>query len=255
MIPSFQKLYSICCHYKVLAQFPVLYNVNVVSWYHLSESQNHSVRVYYIWKKGFPGLLMHVLFVPSRWEMPGLWQGWSTWRWHPGDEWPIAVRFAQGFLKAGRGLLPHSYSSWEGHYEHLALGDIQSFFTGGKTGWCRGKWSPGVGSISNKLWEGTPEPPPLLSQNSPGSGARWCLPALLLLRLNPMDCSTPAFPVLHHLLEPAQPHVHQAGDAIQPSHPLSSPSPPFNFSQHQGLFQWAAQVAKVLELQLQHQSF
>ena len=55
---------------------------------------------------------------------------------------------------------------------------------------------------------------------------------------------TAGFPVLHHLLEPAQPHVHQAGDAVQPSHPLSSPSPAFNFSQHQGLFQWAAQVAK-----------
>ena len=74
-----------------------------------------------------------------------------------------------------------------------------------------------------------------------------------------MDCSTPGFPVYHQLLEPAQTHVHWVGDAIQPSHPLSSPSPPaFNLSQHQGLFQWVSsldQVAKVLELQLQHQSF
>ena len=55
---------------------------------------------------------------------------------------------------------------------------------------------------------------------------------------NPMDCSTPGFPVHHQLLELAQTHVHQVGDAIQPSHPLSSPSPPaFNLSQHQGLFQ------------------
>ena len=51
-----------------------------------------------------------------------------------------------------------------------------------------------------------------------------------------MDCSTPGFPVLHHLPELAQTHVHRIGDAIQPSHPLSSPPPPaFNLSQHQGL--------------------
>ena len=56
---------------------------------------------------------------------------------------------------------------------------------------------------------------------------------------NPMDCSTPGFPVLHQLLELAQTHDHWVSDAIQPSHPLSSPSPPvFNFSQHQSLFQW-----------------
>ena len=75
----------------------------------------------------------------------------------------------------------------------------------------------------------------------------------------PMDCSTPGFPVLHHLPEPAQIHIHWVSDAIQPSRPLSSPSSPaFNLSQHQGLFQWVGslhQVAKVLELQLQRQSF
>ena len=58
---------------------------------------------------------------------------------------------------------------------------------------------------------------------------------------------------------PTQTHVHWVSDAIQPSHPLSSPSPPtFNLSQYQGLFQWVSsshQVAKVLEFQLQHQSF
>ena len=73
-----------------------------------------------------------------------------------------------------------------------------------------------------------------------------------------IDCSTPGFPVLHHLLELAQTHVHWVGDVIQPSHPLSSPSPTaFNLSQHQGLFQWVGslhQVAKVLALQPQHQS-
>ena len=66
---------------------------------------------------------------------------------------------------------------------------------------------------------------------------------------NPMDCSTPSFPVLHHLLELAQTHVHRVGDAIQPSHPLSSPSSPaFSLSQHQGLFQWVGflhQVGKI----------
>ena len=55
---------------------------------------------------------------------------------------------------------------------------------------------------------------------------------------NPMDCSTPGFLVHHQLSKPTQTHVHHVGDAIQPSHPLSSASPPtFNLSQHQGLFQ------------------
>ena len=72
---------------------------------------------------------------------------------------------------------------------------------------------------------------------------------------NPMDCIMPGFPVHHQLPELAQTHIHWVGDAIQPSHPLSSPSPPtFNLSQHQSLFQWVSsspQVAKVLEFQLQ----
>ena len=76
---------------------------------------------------------------------------------------------------------------------------------------------------------------------------------------DPMDCSTPGFPVLHHLLELTQTHVHRVGDAIQPFHPLSSPSASaFNLSQQQGLSQWVSslhQVAKVLEFQLQHHSF
>ena len=55
---------------------------------------------------------------------------------------------------------------------------------------------------------------------------------------DPMDCTTPGFPIHHQLLEPIQTHVHQVSDAIQPSHLLSSPSPPtFNRSHHQGLFQ------------------
>ena len=79
------------------------------------------------------------------------------------------------------------------------------------------------------------------------------------LFVTPMDCSTPGLPVHHQLPEFTQTHVHWVGDAIQPSHPLLSPSPPtFNLSQHQGLFKWVSpshQVAKVLEFQLQHQSF
>ena len=76
---------------------------------------------------------------------------------------------------------------------------------------------------------------------------------------DPMDCSTPGFPVHHQLPELTQIHVHWVGNAIQPPHLLSSPSPPaFNLSQHQGLFKWVSslhQLAKVLEFQLQHQSF
>ena len=76
---------------------------------------------------------------------------------------------------------------------------------------------------------------------------------------HPMNHSMPGLPVHHQLPEFTQTHVHWVGDAIQPSHPLSSPSPPApNLSQHQSLFQWvnsSHEVAKVLEFQLQHQSF
>ena len=79
-----------------------------------------------------------------------------------------------------------------------------------------------------------------------------------LILCDPMTRSTPGLPVHHQLPEFTQTHVHHIGDATQSSHPLLSPSPPaFNLSQHQGLFQWVTshQVAKVLELQLQQQSF
>ena len=98
---------------------------------------------------------------------------------------------------------------------------------------------------------------------------QFCLIYLLLCMLssvqssptlcNPMNHSTPGLPIHHQLLKYTQTHVHRVGDAIQPSHPLSSPSPPApNPSQPQGLFQWlnsSHEVAKVLEFQLQHQSF
>ena len=77
--------------------------------------------------------------------------------------------------------------------------------------------------------------------------------------LQPHEPCTPGLPVHHQLLEFNQTHVHRVSDAIQPSHPLSSPSPPaLNISQCQGLFKWVSsshQVGKVLESQLQHQSY
>ena len=76
---------------------------------------------------------------------------------------------------------------------------------------------------------------------------------------DPMNCSTPGLPVHHQLPECTQTHVRRVSDAIQPSHPLSSASPPApNPSQHQSLFQWvnsSHEVAKVLEFQLEHHSF
>ena len=90
------------------------------------------------------------------------------------------------------------------------------------------------------------------------TGLRCSLTQLCPALWDPMGCSTPGFPVLHHLPEFAQTQVHWVGDAILLSHPLSPPSPALNLSQHQGLFQWVSsshQVAKVLEFHLQHQSF
>ena len=79
------------------------------------------------------------------------------------------------------------------------------------------------------------------------------------VRLFETPWTAAGLPVHHQLLESTQTHVHWVGDAIQPSHPLSAPSPPaLNLSQHQSLFQWVSslhQVAEVLEFQLQHQSF
>ena len=83
--------------------------------------------------------------------------------------------------------------------------------------------------------------------------------AQLCPTLQPHGTQQAGLPVHHQILEFTQTHVHWVGDAIQPSYPLSSPSPPiFSISQHQGLFQWvnsSHEVAKVLEFQLQHQSF
>ena len=95
---------------------------------------------------------------------------------------------------------------------------------------------------------GKPPPFPFLLQFS--SVAQSCLT---------LNRSTPGLPFHHHLPEFTQTHIHRVGDAIQPSHPLSSPVPPSpNPSQHQSLFQWvnsSHEVAKVLEFQLKHHSF
>ena len=86
----------------------------------------------------------------------------------------------------------------------------------------------------------------------------WVTQSCLTL-CDPMDYRTLSFPVHHQLPELAQTYVHRVSDAIQPSHPLSSMSPPnLNLPQHQSLLQWVSsshQVAKILELQLQNQSF
>ena len=99
---------------------------------------------------------------------------------------------------------------------------------------------------------------PLSHQGSPSVQFSSVTQSCLTL-CDPMNRSTPGLPVHHQLPEFTQTHVQQVGDAIQPSHPLSSPPPPaFNLSQHHGLFQWVSslhQMAKVLEFQLQHQSF
>ena len=82
---------------------------------------------------------------------------------------------------------------------------------------------------------------------------------LCLILWDPMDCSTPGLPVHHQPPELAQTHAQRVSDVIQPSHPLLPPSPPAqSHSQHPGLFKWVGsshQVVKILEFQLQHQSF
>ena len=99
----------------------------------------------------------------------------------------------------------------------------------------------------------------LLLQQDPGDEIVSSVFQLCPTLCNPINHSMPSLPVHHQVLEFTPTHVHWVGDAIQPSHPLSSPSPPaLSLSQHQGLFKWVSsshQVAKILEFQLQHQSF
>ena len=116
---------------------------------------------------------------------------------------------------------------------------------------------PGQGAPLNKGPGSTLREHVFLAHTFPnqcGSVTKSCLTLC-----NPRDCNTPGFPVPQHLPEFGRVHVHWIGDATQPLYPLSPSSPStFNLSQHQGLFQRVScllQVAKALELQLQHQSF
>ena len=131
-----------------------------------------------------------------------------------------------------------NYWSWE-----RSCGNPQSVAKSGKSGGNLG---------THYLWLVSKVKGSLLVQFS--SVAQSCMTLC-----DPMNHSTPGLPVHHQLLESTQTHIYRVHDAIQPSHPLSSPSPPaLNLSQHQGPFKWISsshQVAKVLEFQLQHQSF
>ena len=110
------------------------------------------------------------------------------------------------------------------------------------------EWSAALGSSASSPWWRPRLSPSLCSALC--SVAESC-PNLC----DPMNCSTPDFPVLPHLPEFAQTHVHCVSDAIQPSHPLSPPAPlAFSLSQHQGLFQGVCSLhIRWLEFQLQHQ--
>ena len=99
---------------------------------------------------------------------------------------------------------------------------------------------PSMGFSRQEYWSGVPLPSPenLWAKHKMLSVQFSSVTQLCLTLCDPMDCSTTGFPIHHQLLEPAQTHVHPVGDAIQPSYPLLSPSPPaFSLSQHQGLFQ------------------
>ena len=123
-------------------------------------------------------------------------------------------------------------------------------------GWCLLKWHPRSSLNSDGSTASRFPVTALLSPQVKDEQIQFSSVTQSCLTLcNPMDCSMPSFPVHHQLLKPTQTHVHHIGDTIQPSHPLLPPSPP---AQHQDLFQLVGslnQVAKVLEFQLQHQSF
>ena len=130
-----------------------------------------------------------------------------------------------------------------------------------------GKCTPVNRAVLGNLWLtcSSHSRPYVLRKSRFGMGFRasWIVTSVQLLicvwLCDPVDCSMPGFPVHHQLPELAQTHIHRVSDTIQPSHLLLSPSPALNLFQHQGFFfQWVSsshQVAKVLEIQLQHQSF
>ena len=150
---------------------------------------------------------------------------------------------ASAYNAGDKGSIPGlGRSSGEGNGSPLQYSCLENPMDGG--GW----WATVYGVAKNRTWLSA-----LMSRHIVSSVAQLCLTLC-----NPMDCNTPGLPVHQQLLEFTQTNVHWVSDAIQPSHFLSSPSPPtLNLSQHQGLFRWVSshQVAKVLEFQLQHQSF
>ena len=143
---------------------------------------------------------------------------------------------------------PHSHSDFQRQAKKIHWGNhLKAWVRGGQTLACGPNWNHCLFIWSDNqewFWHF------LIKSDQSLSHVRLC---------DPMNHSTPGLLAHHQLLEFTQTHVHWVGDAIQPSHPLSSPSLPApNPSQHQGLFQWVNslhKVAKVLEFQLQHQSF
>ena len=129
-----------------------------------------------------------------------------------------------------------------------------------RSGWMTRSWLDVSDFVCRNLrrwrqWTSTRKTNPQVTINYQFSSVTQSCPTLC----DTLDCSTPGLPVHHQLPEFTQTHVHWVPGAIQPSHPLSSLSPPsFSLSHRQGLFKWVSsshQVAKVLEFQLQHQSF
>ena len=161
----------------------------------------------------------------------------------------------QSITRAYRWIVPSSVNGFVSCYglPHGLSGKESAFDVRDKDSVSGSERSPGGRNGNHSCWE------------NPMDRGAWWATVLLLFSHSVMSNSLwphvllhTRHPVLHHLLELSQTHVHWVGDTIQASHPLSSPSPPFSLSQHQDLFQWVGslhQVAKLLELQLHSLSF
>ena len=155
--------------------------------------------------------------------------------------------------KTRASLHPDTHNSWHRSIGVFHSGSILPFHTRLKhLLFCKATWTLQKPSVADEVNY------PFLSSTSLLLCSSSCCCSVAkscLILCDPMNCSTPGFPLLHCLPEFAQTHVHWVGDAIQPSNLLSPPSPPaFNLSQHLGLFQWVGslhQVSKVSELQFQ----
>ena len=181
-------------------------------------------------------------------QLPGFWKFWKGHVcfliWHP-EHCYVAGCENQAVDPASQGI-------WKGNICKFFLYSVQW-----RTKSSKRLWFKPASSWTSQAWN----PSPYLSGSA--RSVPFDLQFSSVAQLCPTLCDpmtgTPGLPVHHQLLELTQTHVHHVSDAIQPSHPLSSPSPPaFNLSQHQGLLQSVGslhQVAIVLELLLQHQSF